>query len=347
MDDILILHNTFGDAGDPLYQSRAGVMEQVDAVCRSCGKLGIGCDIIAVEDLSHLMSILSSRSEKIVFNLVEEFVGDIRQACFVPLICQSFNKSCTGNKTAVLLTAQDKSRTKKLLAERGLPCPAGVTLQLDEKLNPNQFKQGRYIIKPALSDASEGITTDNVVEMPTDGQRATKIVRQLQKKFGQPVIVEQYICARELNVSVLEKDGRVEVLPIAEIDFSAFPSDLPKIVDYDAKWQKDSFAYNNTPRKIPADLNKKLRSEIERLAISAWNTLDCQDYVRVDFRLDENDRPYIIEVNPNPDISADAGFAAALEAAGIRYKDFVLSVIENAHRRLKEFCLCGLKSEKQ
>jgi D-alanine-D-alanine ligase len=340
MNDVLILHNTFGDTGDPLYPSRAAVTEQVEAVGQSCEKLGIKYNVLAVENISHLMSILAGRKEKIIFNLVEEFIGDIKQACFVPLICQSFNKSCTGSKTPVLITAQNKSQTKKLLAERNLPCPAGVTFEQKEKFNAELLGKGKYIIKPALSDASEGITTENVVQIPCESEKAKKIVQQLQKKFKQPVIMEQFICARELNVSVLEKNGKIEVLPIAEIDFSAFPKDLPRIVDYDAKWQKDSFAYNNTPRKIPADLNKKLSSEIEQLAISAWNALDCRDYVRVDFRLDENDRPYIIEVNPNPDISADAGFAAALEAAGIRYEMFVLAIIENADKRLKDFPLC-------
>ncbi|MCE5341895.1 MAG: ATP-grasp domain-containing protein [Planctomycetaceae bacterium] len=334
MDDILILHNTFGPADDPLYQSRAAVMEQVDMVAQSCKKIGIKCAILEVENITHLMSILAGRKEKIIFNLVEEFIGDIKQACFVPLICQSFNKSCTGSKTAVLITAQDKSQTKNLLTQKGLPCPVGVTFGPNDKFNPNLFKKGKYIIKPALSDASEGITTDCVVQMPADREKAKKIVKQIQKKFNQPVIMEQFICARELNVSVLEKDGKIEVLPIAEIDFSAFPKDLPKIVDYDAKWQKDSFAYNNTPRKIPADLDKKLSNEIEKLAVGAWNTLGCRDYVRVDFRLDEEDKPYIIEINPNPDISADAGFAAALEAAGIPYELFVFAVIENANKRL-------------
>ncbi len=339
-DDILILHNTFGPADDPLYQSRAAVMEQVDMVAQSCKKLGIKHDVLAIENITHLMSILADRKEKIIFNLVEEFVGDIKQACFVPLICQSFSKSCTGSKTAVLITAQDKSQTKTLLTEKNLPCPAGVVFTLTNKFNPNLFKKGKYIIKPALSDASEGITTDSVVEMPADRDKAKKIVQQIQRQFKQPVIMEQYICARELNVSVLERAGKIDVLPIAEIDFSAFPKDLPKIVDYNAKWQKDSFAYNNTPRKIPADLNAKLSKEIEKLAAAAWHTLGCQDYVRVDFRLDEDDKPYIIEINPNPDISPDAGFAAALEAAGIPYELFVFAVIENANKRLKEFPLC-------
>jgi len=337
MNDVLILHNTFGPADDPLYQSRAAVMDQVNIVEQSCKKLGIKCSILPVENIMHLMNLLGDRKEKIIFNLVEEFVGNIEQACFVPLICQAFNKSFTGSKTGVLITAQNKFHTKALLSANGISCPAGAVFQAKEKFNPNMLKKGKYIIKPALSDASEGITGDSVVQMPAERDKAKTIVRQLQQKFKQPVVVEQFISARELNVSVLEKNGKVDVLPIAEIDFSAFPKDFPKIVDYSAKWEKDSFAYNNTPRKIPADLDIKLSREVEKLAAAAWNTLGCQDYARVDFRLDEDDKPYIIEVNPNPDISVDAGFAAALEAAGIPYELFVFAIIENAEKRLKGF----------
>ncbi len=335
MDHVLILHNTFGDADDPLYKSRAGVLDQANAVAQSCKKLGIGYSVLPVEHPSHLMQILSARKERIIFNLVEEFVENIQQASFVPVLCQAFFKSCTGNRTQVLMTAQNKAQTKALLLSCGICCPPGIVLSVNEKFNPNLLKKGRYIIKPTLSDASEGITQDCVVQMPDEREKAKTIIRQLQQRFGQPVIAEQFIAARELNVSVLEKNGKADVLPIAEIDFSAFPKDLPKIVDFTAKWEKESFAYNNTPRKIPAELSPNLSREIEKLTIAVWQALGCSDYARVDFRLDENDKPYIIEVNPNPDISPDAGFAAALDAAGIPYELFVFTVLENAGKRLK------------
>ncbi|MEN6386179.1 MAG: ATP-grasp domain-containing protein [Phycisphaerales bacterium] len=333
-EKVLILHNTFGPANDPLYESRAGVLEQVKMVEQSCDKLGIKSTTLTIENLNHLMKVLESRKEKIIFNLIEEFVGNIEHAPFVPVICQAFGKACTGSKTSVLVTAQNKFQTKALLSAHGISCPTGIVLQPAEKFNPNLLKKGKYIIKPALSDASEGITADCVVSMPTEREKAKAIIRQLQQRFNQPIMIEQYIAGRELNVSVLQRNGKVDVLPIAEIDFSAFPKELPRIVDYSAKWEKESFAYNNTPRKIPADLDFNLSNEIEKLAISAWHALGCQDYIRVDFRLDEENKPYVIEINPNPDISADAGFAAALEAGGINYELFVFAIIENASKRL-------------
>ena len=120
------------------------------------------------------------------------------------------------------------------------------------------------------------------------------------------------------------------MLPLAEIDFSAFEAGRPRIVGYEAKWLEDSFEYQHTPRIIPAPLPKRVAERIRELAAAACRTLSCFEYCRVDFRLDKANRPYVLEVNANPDISPDAGFAAAIEAAGISYPAFVKLEIDNA-----------------
>ena len=106
-----------------------------------------------------------------------------------------------------------------------------------------------------------------------------------------------------------------------------------KKIDYAAKWLPGSFGFHNTPRKIPADLLEPVADEVRDLAVRAWRALECRDYARVDFRLDEHDRPYVLEVNPNPDISKDAGFAAALTAGGMDYPRFVWTMLKNAAAR--------------
>ncbi|OQA02577.1 MAG: D-alanine--D-alanine ligase [Planctomycetes bacterium ADurb.Bin401] len=330
MDNILILHNTFGPADDPLYQSRAAVMDQVVMVEQSCQKLGIKYSTLPVESLKHLISLLEVRREKIIFNLIEEFLDSLAQAAFVPVICQAYGKSCTGNSTPTSVLAQNKVQAE------GLECPAGAVFH-NGKYKANLLKKGKYIIKPAFCDGSEGITADSVVQLPAETERAKALVAQLYRQFVYPVIVERFIGSRELNISLMERNGKVDVLPIAEIDFSAFSDNQPNIVDYSAKWEKDSFVYNNTPRKIPADLGEDLYSRIEKLSIAAWHAVGCRDYGRVEFRLDEDEKPYIIEVNPNPDISIEAGFAAALEAAGIPYEMFIFAILDNANERLKGF----------
>jgi D-alanine-D-alanine ligase len=126
----------------------------------------------------------------------------------------------------------------------------------------------------------------------------------------------------------------VRVMPLAEIDFSTFTDDKPRIVGYSAKWLEDSFEYQNTPRVIPAPISQKIAQHVRQVALDVWHVLGCQDYTRVDFRLDEKGRPLIIEANPNPDISPEGGFAAALAAGHIPYAKFVEAMVSNAAGRI-------------
>jgi len=334
MDRVLIIHNTFGLPDDPLYQSRAGVMDQVNAVSRSLDVLGVDYTVVPVENLRHLTSVLTTRRERTIFNLAEEFLGSTDQACYVPAVCRAFDRCCTGNDTPALLLSLNKVHAKAILLQAGLPCPQGMVCLPGQTADLSGLPEGRYILKPACCDASEGIGADSVVDLPRELDRAQALVGRLHVQFAQPVIVEQYIPARELNVSVILQGGRPRVMPLAEIDFSAFDVNTPKIVDYAAKWHPESFGYNNTPRKIPADLPEMTAERVRELAVAAWRTLGCWGYARVDFRLDDQLKPYILEVNPNPDISPDAGFAAAIAAGGIPYERFVWSVISNAQSRL-------------
>jgi D-alanine-D-alanine ligase len=334
MDRVLIIHNTFGSPEDPLYQSRAGVMDQVNAVGGALDQLGVDHTIVPVENLKHLTSVLTTRRQRTIFNLAEEFLGSTDQACYVPAVCRAFDRCCTGNDTPALLLSLNKVHAKAILHQAGLPCPQGTVCLLGQAVDLRGLPEGRYILKPACCDASEGIGSDSVVELPRELDRAMALVGRLHVQFAQPVVVEQYIPARELNVSIMLQGGRPKVMPLAEIDFSAFDPEAVKIVDYAAKWHADSFGFNNTPRKIPADLPETVAERVRTLAVAAWRTLGCWGYARVDFRLDEQLNPYVLEVNPNPDISPDAGFAAAIAAGGVPYERFVWSVISNAQSRL-------------
>ncbi|MCF7957867.1 MAG: ATP-grasp domain-containing protein [Phycisphaerae bacterium] len=334
MENILILHNTYGSPEDSLYESRAGVMDQVRAVQQALDMLNLASEVLAVENLRHLTQILGSRREHIIFNLVEEFLCDIEQACYVPAVSRALGKYCTGNDTPALLLSQNKIYTKALLRDAGLPSPEGIVLSGREATDWRSLPAGWYIFKPAFCDASEGITSASVLSLPDEKKKAEALLQRLYEQFSQPVIVEQFIPGRELNVSVIQRNRKIKVLPLAEIDFTAFSDSQTKIVDHDAKWQKDSFGYNNTPRKIPADLPDHVSVRVESLAAAAFKSLNCQDYARVDFRLDEELNPFILEVNPNPDISEDAGFAAALQAADIPYERFIWTVITNTQDRL-------------
>jgi D-alanine-D-alanine ligase len=141
--------------------------------------------------------------------------------------------------------------------------------------------------------------------------------------------VEEYISGRELNVAVLGY-REPEALPVSEIVFEC--SGEPKIVDYSAKWLKDSQEYAKTVPVCPARLEAQEEYRVEQTALQAFGALHCRDYARIDIRLRQG-IPYVLEANPNPDISPDAGFARSLKAAGIPYEGFVKRIISYAIKR--------------
>jgi D-alanine-D-alanine ligase len=127
--------------------------------------------------------------------------------------------------------------------------------------------------------------------------------------------VEEYIEGRELNVAILG-DVHPEVLPISEIDFSALPEGMPKIVTYNAKWMHNTPEFVGTVGKCPAILPADVEARVKATAFSAFKLMGCRDYARVDIRMSKENVPYVIEVNPNPDISEDAGFMRSAKSSG-------------------------------
>jgi D-alanine-D-alanine ligase len=331
-ENVLVLHNDVNDPQLKFLESCTGVLDQVNAVCDALKKLNIDHEIASIQNINQLPDILARYPHKIIFNLVEEFPHDVHQCWYVPALSQAYGRAFTGNSTIPLLLTLDKWHTKAILKNDSIPCPDGFIVPLG-KSPRKDLAPGKYIVKPVHADASEGIDSNSVVTFPGTG--LAKAVRRIHANQKQPAIVEQYIQPRELNVSVFNKNGKADVLAIAEIDFSAFNDDRPKIVDYDAKWIPDSFSYQNTPRILPAKLSKKAEKLIRQFALGAWHALNCDDYARVDFRMDDFGQSFVMEVNTNPDISPEGGFAAALDYAQISYPQFVKTLLNNALKRCR------------
>ena len=323
--NILILHNDY--TSQSFAESAAGLKEEIDAVCKTLKELKVKYTVKSIKTIQQLSNILITNKQEIIFNLVEELPADITHACLVPAICRSFGRKFTGSDTPALLIAQNKGQTKAILKAAGVPTPDGATIEVGQKISIKNLAPGKYIVKPAFSDASEGITADSIVSLGS--KKMSAAIEKIHSHFHQPAIVEQFIAGRELNVSVLQQGGKIKVMPIAEIDFSTYKKGMPRIVDYAAKWHADSFEYNNTPRILPTKLPAKTAALVWQYAIGAFKALGCKDYVRVDLRLNEKNQPFVIEVNPNPDITPEAGFASAIEAGGINYNKFIKILLRN------------------
>lgn len=336
---ILILHNLPREAGagDAWSESDAGVMAQVRAVAAALAERGYPHRIAGVRRIEDVPAALSAGEESIVFNLVEDLATGAAEAYLVPVVCRAWGRESTGNDAPCQLLCMDKWQAKAVLSAHGVPTPPSVLAGGGEGRIPgvSSFRGGRVIVKPAATDASEGIDAGCVCL--ADDPELPAVVRRVREQIkGGPALIEAFVDGRELNVSVIERGGELSVLPVAEIEFHDFGPDRPRIVDYAAKWKVGSFEYAHTVRNVPADLPPGAAERVGACARAAWRAAGCRDYARVDFRLASDGTPYVLEINPNPDISPDAGFAAALKASGMEYAAFVESMVQNALRRLED-----------
>ena len=189
-----------------------------------------------------------------------------------------------------------------------------------------------YIIKPDLEHASFGIDDAAIVHIASQAE-VCEIICKREFSSGRPYFAEEFIYGREFNISVMGNPPRV--LPPAEIDFAAFPKGKPRIVSRDAKWNVDSFEYHNTPRQFefpPSD--RPLIDQLTQLTLECWRLFRLTGYARVDFRVDTLGQPWILEINTNPCISPEAGFAAALEQAGFSYDAGLQKLLDCAISRV-------------
>jgi D-alanine-D-alanine ligase len=236
----------------------------------------------------------------------------------------------TGCSPITLGNCLNKARAKAILKSRGILTPEFRTLKKTKRFTEKEIKL-RYpmILKLMNEDASIGISEFSVVKNYTELRKQFSF---LVETYNQDIILEEYIQGRELNVAIL--GGRM--LPISEINFTGLPEEFPNIVTYDGKWTEGSVYYNYTKPVCPAPLGDRIKKKIQITALASYDALNCRDYTRVDIRLSYDGVPYVIEVNPNPDISSDSGFARAAAADGISYDDLLYTIANFALIRKKK-----------
>jgi D-alanine-D-alanine ligase len=183
-----------------------------------------------------------------------------------------------------------------------------------------------WIIKSVWEHGSLGLEAENLVT--GTAKTVTRLLKARAPGLGGACFTEQFISGREFNLSLLATRSGVTVLPPAEILFPDTPDNRPTMVGFRAKWQEDSEEYRNTPRRFAfASEDAPLLAELGALARRCWHLFHLAGYARVDFRVDPDGRPFILEINTNPCLSPDAGFAAALDRAGISYADAVFQMV--------------------
>lgn len=262
-----------------------------------------------------------------IFNFVESVEGKAEYEVFVAGMFDILGIQYTGNTGLTLANCLDKNRAKRILSSHNIITPQHLIIDSETNMNSIGDKLDfPFILKLNKEDASIGISEHSVVYSLTEFKER---VTFLLENYKQSVIAEKYIDGREFNISILNEN----VLPISEINFEGLPGELPKIVTYEAKWLPDTVYYEHTTPVCPALIDDNLKDLLTDVGYSAFYAMDCRDYARVDIRLDSNNIPYVIEVNPNPDISVDSGFVRAANAARITYENLILDIADLALER--------------
>jgi D-alanine-D-alanine ligase len=312
----VILHDVHAAQGPP---DQSDTLVEAQAIAAALRALGFDPEIVATGlDLASLERTLATLSPVVVVNLIESLEGRGRLLHLVPALLESLGVAFTGCTSAALALTSDKPLAKRLIASAGLPTPAAFS---------PQTRTGRWIVKSVWEHASLGLDDDAIVEADSAGQT----IERRRAELGGDWFAEEFVPGRELNVALIAGRSGPRALPVAEIRFDAFPADKPRIVGYAAKWHSDSFEYQNTPRSFAVE--PELAEQLRRLALDCWALFRLEGYARVDFRVDERGSPWVLEVNANPCLSPDAGFAAALAEAGIGYEAAVATLIDDALAR--------------
>jgi D-alanine-D-alanine ligase len=259
----------------------------------------------------------------VAFHMLEEFAGvpvyDHHVAGYLELMRMPY----TGCNPRGLMLARDKALAKKILHYHRIPVPQGAVFPWGRVVRPPKRLVYPQIVKSVVDESSTGMTQKSIVQTP---EELTERVVQLQESCGHDVLSEEFIAGRELYVGVLGND-RLQVFPTWELFMPNLRDDAPMIatakVKFDLEYQKKIGVVTRAADPLPNGLAERIPKLIKRV----YRKLHLSGYARIDLRVTDDGRVYVLEANPNPDLSAPEDFAKSAEAAGLSYPKLLEKIL--------------------
>jgi len=297
-------------------------------------KDAIACfhDVTIIEADEYAYEKFKDLKPDIVFNIAEGLNGVNRESQ-MPALLDMLRIPYTGSDALTLGICLDKARTKEILSYHKIPNAKFMMADKPEAIPINNFSYP-VIVKPVSEGSSKGIFSSSLVKNHSElNDEAIKIINQ----YSQPALIEEFLPGREFTVAIIGNDENAKALPIVEIDYERFPADVVPLYSYEAKWILDTKESDFNVFECPAKIDDNLADEVRDTALKAYKILNCKDWSRVDLRLDKNNIPNIIEINPLPGIMPDknenSSFPKAARAAGMDYNQMIQSVLFAAAER--------------
>jgi D-alanine-D-alanine ligase len=292
----------------------------------------------SLADVGHLVQTVCIQSEELepalegfnpdeylIFNWCEELPGIPHSEYQVAQSLERLGFTFTGAGSQTLSLSQDKPRVKRLLEKQQVPTPAWQVYSSTCNISWTCFPA---IVKPAYEHCSYGISRESVVQSRSE---LVGRINYVINEMHEPALVEEFIDGREFHVGVIG-NGTIRVFPPAEIDYSSFNDIHDRLCTYESNFDPTSLAYQLTLPKLPVILTKDQLSTLEDIVISAYRTIDCRDYARMDVRLRDGVF-FMLDVNPNPDISSDTSLVLGAEQVGLSYGKLGSLLINMAAQR--------------
>jgi len=315
--------------GKPARKKKKPDKEDRQEIHEALREAGHSPFYVSIDGTRESLSELAKTECDLIFNLTASWAGDDTKDIHLAAYLDLCGFKYTGAGPFGLHLSQNKSLAKKIFAFHGIRTPFFATVyrgRLDWAHDDLSFP---VIVKPAREDGSIGIEFNAVCESIKE---LMERIHDIHEKFDSPALIEEYIDAREMYVTVLGNENPA-ALPIVELDMSKLPQGMPKIAGTEVKWRIGSEAYRKTKSVIPTDLDEKITRTLQETALAAYQALELRDYGRIDMRLTEDGKVYVLEVNPNPWLHSKAEVALAAKESGRTYPALIEEIVNLALAR--------------
>ncbi len=298
--DVLSTLRDLGHDAEPL-----GVGDDIDVVRRACAEF----------------------QPQVCFNLLVEFHGAAHYDQHVASYLELHRQPYTGCNPRGMTLARDKALSKKVLAWEGLPVPRFCVFPRGRRTRRPADLAFPLFVKSVDEEASLGISTASIVR---NEQQLSERVAFVHQKVGTDAIAEEYVEGREFYVGVLG-NARPMVFPPWELRIANLPKGVPNIATRRIKWDlayQRRLGVKNGLAQLPPELER----QVERVSRRVYAALGLSGFARLDYRLRDDGRFYLLEANPNPDLTYGEDFAESAEAAGLEYEQLIDRIVALARR---------------
>jgi D-alanine-D-alanine ligase len=281
-----------------------------------------GFKVKRIGNASRLLEKIDKLSVDIVFNISEGMYGRNRESQ-VPILLEMAGIPFVGADPLTLSMTLDKIMAKKIFIATGIPTPRFFEVKSVDNLMNTDHLRFPLIVKPRFEGSSKGLTDDSRVK---NSEELKKQIEHIINAYKQPALVEEFISGSEFTVAIVGNEP-VEVMPIVQIKIDGRLKLNDKFYTF-ARITSDRLEYI-----CPARINKDLKKKIQELALKTYNAVECRDFGRVDFRVDKEGKPYVLEINPLPSLSTEDVFMVVAKEMGISYEEMIGRILNSALKR--------------